>query len=105
MSSAESLDTHAAEGAEKLVRMANQIASFFRAYPNEEAISGIHDHIVAFWSPVMRRDLMARADRDTTGIDPLVAAALHRDGREPSPTYREAAGPGEAGQLGASDAG
>lgn len=96
---------HAVDVAEKLVRMANQIASFFRAYPDEEAIAGVHEQIVAFWSFAMRRDLLARADRDATGLDPLVVSALHRIGHAPSPTRRETAGPDEAGELGASDAG
>jgi formate dehydrogenase subunit delta len=90
---------------EKLVRMANQIATFFRSYSEEEGIAGVHEHIVAFWSPVMRRDLRARADRDPTGLDPLVSAAVHRMGRAPSPTAREAAGPAEVGAMGADDAG
>ena len=96
---------HPLDPAEKLVRMANQIATFFRSYSDEEAIAGIHDHIVAFWSPSMRRDLLARAQRDPSGLDPLATEALHRIGRGPSPTSREAAGPGEVGEIGASDAG
>ncbi len=35
----------------KLDHMANQIAAFFRSYPEEEAVAGIHDHIRSFWSP------------------------------------------------------
>jgi formate dehydrogenase subunit delta len=91
--------------AEKLGRMANQIAAFFRSYPEDEAIAGIHDHIVSFWSPTMRRDILARADRDTAGLDPLVVAALHDITTGKSPTSREAAGPDEVGEIGASDAG
>ena len=83
-----------ADPAEKLVRMANQIATFFRSYPDEDAIAGIHDHIVAFWSPAMRRDIEARLDRDEAGIDPLVVGALHSGRMGTSPTHRETAGPG-----------
>jgi formate dehydrogenase subunit delta len=90
---------------EKLGRMANQIAGFFRSYPEEEAIAGVHDHIVSFWSPSMRRDILARADRDPVGLDPLVVAALHAISTGKSPASREAAGPGEVGEIGASDAG
>jgi formate dehydrogenase subunit delta len=85
--------------------MANQIASFFRSYPDEEAAAGVHDHIVAFWSPAMRRDLRAYVDADGSGVDPLVERAMNRIGKGPSPTAREAAGPDVVGQLGASDAG
>ena len=73
---------------DKLVRMANQIAAFFRSYPDEEAVAGVHDHIVAFWSPTMRRDILARADRDAVGLDPIAIAAVHRMGRAESPTRR-----------------
>ncbi len=31
--------------ADKLVRMANQIATFFRSYPEEEAVAGVQKHI------------------------------------------------------------
>lgn len=97
---------HAAgDPATKLVRMANQIASFFRSYPEEEAAAGVHDHIVAFWSPVMRRDLLACAEVKGAGLDPLVQRAMHEIGKGLSPTKRVASGPDEVGQLGASDAG
>lgn len=96
---------HATDPADKLGRMANQIATFFRSYPDEEAVAGIHEHIVAFWSPSMRRDLAARVDRDTAGLDPLVVLALHAMTGAASPARRETAGPSEAGQIGASDAG
>ncbi|NNM72434.1 formate dehydrogenase subunit delta [Enterovirga aerilata] len=99
------MDHAPTDPATKLVRMANQIASFFRSYPDEEAAAGVHDHIVAFWSPVMRRDLLAYVDADGSGLDPLVERAMHRIGKGPSPTAREAAGPDEVGQLGAGDAG
>lgn len=90
---------------DKLVRMANQIAIFFRSYSEEEGIAGVHEHIVAFWSPAMLRDLRARADRSLDDLDPLVAAAVRRMGHASSPTAREAAGPAEVGAMGADDAG
>lgn len=96
---------HSIDPSEKLVRMANHIAQFFRSYPEDEAIAGVHDHLVAFWSPAMRRDLLARADRAPGGVDPLVSAAIHALSTGISPAYREAAGPAEVGEIGASDAG
>jgi formate dehydrogenase subunit delta len=89
----------------KLDHMANQIAAFFRSYPEPEAVAGIHDHIRSFWSPSMRRDLKARADAGTAALDPLVVAALHALTAARSPARREAAGPAELGEIGASDAG
>lgn len=39
---------------QKLVYMANQIATFFEAIPPEEAAAGVADHINKFWEPRMR---------------------------------------------------
>ncbi len=89
----------------KLDHMANQIATFFRSYPEDEAIAGVHDHIRSFWSPAMRRDLAARAETGLADLDPLVTAALHALTTGKSPARREAAGPAEVGEIGASDAG
>ena len=89
---------------EKLVRMANQIASFFRSYPEDQALKGIHDHLVAFWTPNMRRTLLASANQDSEKLDPLVSKAMleHQTGK--SPIEKETSGPGTVGELG-SDAG
>ena len=89
---------------DKLARMANQIAGFFRTYPEEEAIAGIHDHIVSFWAPRMRADLEAVIDDEAMKLDPWVVAAFRRMSRGASPARRAAAGPETVGQLG-SDAG
>ena len=34
-----------------MIRMANQIAAFFEAYPRAEALEGIAKHIKSFWDP------------------------------------------------------
>lgn len=89
---------------EKLIRMANQIASFFRSYPEDQAAKGIHDHLVAFWTPCMRRTLVVYANEHGRNLDPLVVAAMldHQTGK--SPIEKETSGPGMVGELG-SDAG
>ena len=73
---------------EKLVRMANQIATFFRSYPDEEAVTGIHKHVVAFWTPKMVKSLEDCLSAMGERVDPLVVRAMregrHR-GREPDP--------------------
>ncbi|QFU17365.1 formate dehydrogenase subunit delta [Microvirga thermotolerans] len=61
---------------EKLIRMANQVAEFFRSYPEEQAVAGVRDHLLAFWTPRMRQDVLDHADRGGEGFDPLVAKAL-----------------------------
>ncbi|WP_342151224.1 formate dehydrogenase subunit delta [Methylorubrum sp. SB2] len=89
---------------DKLVRMANQIALFFRSYPEREAVAGVHDHIVAFWTPKMRRDLEGYADEAGDRLDPLVQKALDGKPATESPVRPATRDPQLAGQ-GASDAG
>ena len=89
---------------EKLVRMANQIASFFRSYPEDQALKGIHDHLVAFWTPGMRKTLLEYANQDCQELDPLVVRAMLDPKTGKSPIEKEIAGPGAVGQL-ESDAG
>ncbi len=89
---------------EKLARMANQIASFFRSYPEDQAVRGIHDHLVAFWTPGMRAALLAHVNRGGLELDPLVTKALLTFAGGKSPIEKEVAGPEQVGELG-SDAG
>jgi len=65
-----------AEKIDKLVRMANQIADFFRPYDEAEAVSGIQEHIRAFWTRGMREELLAFAARGGEGLQPRVRLAI-----------------------------
>ena len=67
--------THAVD---KLIRMANQIAVAFSAQPREEAITGVADHIKAFWTPKMRRDIGVHLAEGGGRLEPLAKAALER---------------------------
>ena len=89
---------------DKLVRMANQIASFFRSYPDEEAVAGIHKHIVAFWTPKMRRALEGYGPNSDSGLDPLALRALQDTPAASSPVRAATRDPHLQG-AGASDAG
>lgn len=60
---------------EKLIHMANQIATFFRVKPEAEAVPGIAAHINDFWEPRMRRQLLELIEAGGAGLDPLVVAA------------------------------
>ncbi len=62
--------------AEKLVRMANQIAAFFASQPQAGAEAGVADHIRSFWNPLMRRDIYTHLDQGGEGLDPLALGAL-----------------------------
>ena len=88
----------------KLISMANQIASFFRSYPDEEAIAGVHRHLEAFWTPVMVRTLRQHLTRDTDGVDSLVVQAVRRDPDVDSPVDKVLSPVREGGAM-ASDAG
>jgi len=59
-----------------MIRMANQIAAFFEAYPRPEALEGIANHIKKFWDPRMRKQLDAYIAGGGEGLSPLVIAAL-----------------------------
>jgi formate dehydrogenase subunit delta len=61
---------------DKLIHMANQIASFFKTYPNDVAVPGIADHLHKFWGREMRARILAHLDRGGDGLDPVVVEAL-----------------------------
>lgn len=61
----------------KLVRMANQIATFFHSQPASEAANGVATHINKFWEPRMRRQLFDIVDNHGgEGLDSLVLQAV-----------------------------
>ena len=57
----------AADNTKTLVRMANQIADFFRPYGPEETVKGVRTHIYKFWTPVMRLDMQKFITSGGTG--------------------------------------
>ena len=63
---------------EHMVHMANQIAGFFAAYPREQAIEGIADHIKKFWEPRMRKQLFDYVDKGGAGLQELVLASVQK---------------------------
>lgn len=62
----------------KLVRMAGQIADFFKAYPEEEAVASIADHINQFWTGRMRGDFLAAFATRPEDLPPLLRRVLPR---------------------------
>jgi len=62
----------------ELIRMANQIADFFKPYEAEEAIEGIATHIKSFWEPRMRSQLFEIADKSPDQFSEPVRAAIAR---------------------------
>ncbi|MDO3432863.1 formate dehydrogenase subunit delta [Rhizobium sp. CBN3] len=59
----------------KLVYMANQIATFFKSQPQNEAAQGVATHINKFWEPRMRRQLFEILEKEENGLDALVLQA------------------------------
>ena len=56
-------------------RMANQIATAFQAYPEEQAIKETANHIKSFWDPRMRKQLAELIARDAGALNPIALAA------------------------------
>lgn len=73
---------------EKIVTMANQIATFFASMPHDEAVAGIAEHINNFWDPRMRAQLFAAIEGDAKDLQPLVVEAAQRV-RRPAAACRQ----------------
>ncbi len=62
-----------------IVRMANQIADFFKAYPEDMAVRETSTHLRNFWEPRMRAQLLGLlAQKDSgkdSGLNPIALAA------------------------------
>lgn len=69
--------------AHKLVKMANEIASFFEADPDRAVmLENVAGHLRRFWDPRMRREILRWVDEHHgEGLKDSVRAAIdaHRD--------------------------
>jgi formate dehydrogenase subunit delta len=61
--------------ADKIVRMANDIAKFMETKPHAEGVALLASHINDFWEPRMRRQLFQKIDAGGEGFRPLVLEA------------------------------
>ena len=61
---------------DKMVMMANQIATFFASQPGEDRAERVAAHINDFWAPQMRAELLAHAEAGGAGLSPLATEAL-----------------------------
>jgi formate dehydrogenase subunit delta len=87
---------------QKLIYMANQIATFFESQREEDGPLGVAIHINKFWEPRMRTKLFAVLDAGGEGLKPLVREAaphIRRPGADPE----TGAGTGTDAALGAPD--
>ena len=65
---------------DKIVRMANQIATFFKSQPEAERLEGVATHINKFWEPRMRAQFFAHLEAGAP-FDPLVVEAATKVNR------------------------
>ena len=90
-------EDHVTSTSEKLVRMANQIATFFHSKPREEGLTGVAEHINKFWEPRMRRQFFDIVDNHGgEGLDSLVLQAAPLIHRPPPAEVPPAARAGNA---------
>lgn len=69
---------------DKLMVMANQIATFFHTKPREQGIAGVADHINKFWEPRMRKQFFEMIDGGQPGFDEFVLEAAKTIRRPPA---------------------
>ncbi|MEO1910286.1 MAG: formate dehydrogenase subunit delta [Paracoccus sp. (in: a-proteobacteria)] len=62
---------------EKMVMMANQIATFFDSQPGDSA-DRIAAHLKDYWEPRMRAQLLTYLETGGGGLKPSVLAAAER---------------------------
>lgn len=63
---------------EKMVHMANQIATFFRSQPGADQADRVAAHLTDFWEPRMRAELLDYIAKGGAGLDPLVVDAARK---------------------------
>ncbi len=63
-----------------LVRMINQICEFFAAYPPDEAVAGVEEHLRKFWDPSMRTQLLAAREQLAQSAAPVSTASAGATG-------------------------
>jgi formate dehydrogenase subunit delta len=63
---------------ETMVHNANGIAQYFAAYPREEAIAGVADHIQKYWERRMRQQILEYVAHGGGGLHELVVEAVRR---------------------------
>ena len=61
----------------RLVKMANEIGTFFEQVPDhEEAVQSIAAHLKSLWEPRMRREIIAYARTGDGDLKPIVREAV-----------------------------
>jgi formate dehydrogenase subunit delta len=90
-------EDHRAGVQDKIVRMANQIATFFKSTKHAEGVAGVSEHINKFWEPRMRRHLFELIEAGDKRFEPLVLEAAATIRRPDAPVSPEQAAQANAG--------
>ena len=93
-------EDHRASTKDKIVRMANQIATFFQSKPHDMGVEGVAEHINKFWDPRMRKQFFELIDAGAANFLPLVVEASATIRRPGEPVSREEAAQIEQGPPG-----
>ena len=60
---------------EKLVMMANQIATFFKSQPGTDQAERVANHLQDFWDPRMRRQFRDHVQNGGENVDEIARKA------------------------------
>jgi formate dehydrogenase subunit delta len=62
-----------------MLHKANSIADFFEAYPHEQAVAGVANHLRMYWVPRMRVQIIEYVKQHgSEGLKPLAYEAVGR---------------------------
>lgn len=79
-------EMHVDQGIAKIIRMANQIGTFFESKEDRaEGVAGVAEHINKFWEPRMRRHFFEVFDAGGEGLKPIVMEAAPQIRRPAEP--------------------
>jgi formate dehydrogenase subunit delta len=87
-------------GIAKIVRMANQIGTFFESKPHDMGVEGVAEHINKFWEPRMRRHFFEVFDAGGEGMLQIVKEAAAKVRRPDAPVSADQAAQANAGVPG-----
>jgi formate dehydrogenase subunit delta len=63
----------------EIVRLANEIAAFFKPYPHDEAVADVAQHIRDFWDPRMRRAMAEHLAAGGEGLTQLAREGVEAE--------------------------
>jgi len=84
---------------DRLIYMANQIGRVFVTQGAGKAAALTADHLIRFWDPRMRGEIIAHLDGGGEGLDPVVREALalvRAQGKAGTPPARPVGSPAAA---------